>query len=272
MTTQDAPHDTGDLLAAYDSQLRLKIPAHPAPGQKYELFGSLLRVTGQSRGFIETAAELGVEGEALDALVAEHRNFFAARGEAVEWKTRSHDTPRDLPARLVAAGFVAEETETVVIGRSAALAGAEGDALAAGVSIREVSSGADIDRIAALESAVWGEDFSWLAEALTADVASGPDEIVIFLAEAAGLVVSAGWLRLVPGAEFASLWGGSTLEPWRGGGIYRALVATRAARAHERGARYLQVDASDDSRPILESLGFVAVTTTTPYVWSPPAA
>jgi hypothetical protein len=29
------------------------------------------------------------------------------------------------------------------------------------------------------------------------------------------------------------------------------------------------VDASDESRPILERLGFVAVTTTTPFVWSP---
>jgi hypothetical protein len=29
------------------------------------------------------------------------------------------------------------------------------------------------------------------------------------------------------------------------------------------------VDASSDSRPILERLGFIAVTTTTPYVWSP---
>jgi hypothetical protein len=37
----------------------------------------------------------------------------------------------------------------------------------------------------------------------------------------------------------------------------------------QRGARLLQVDASDDSRPILERLGFVAVTTTTPYVWAP---
>ena len=37
------------------------------------------------------------------------------------------------------------------------------------------------------------------------------------------------------------------------------------------GFRYLQVDASDNSRPILERLGFVAVTTTTPYVWSPEA-
>ena len=29
-------------------------------------------------------------------------------------------------------------------------------------------------------------------------------------------------------------------------------------------------DASDDSRPILERLGFVPVTATTPYIWSPP--
>ena len=67
------------------------------------------------------------------------------------------------------------------------------------------------------------------------------------------------------------LWGGATLEEWRGRGIYRALVARRAQVAAENGRRYLETDASDDSRPILERLGFVAVTTTTPYVWSPPA-
>jgi hypothetical protein len=42
--------------------------------------------------------------------------------------------------------------------------------------------------------------------------------------------------------------------------------------AAARGRRYIEVDASDDSRPILERLGFVAVTTTTPYVWSPPGS
>ncbi len=47
--------------------------------------------------------------------------------------------------------------------------------------------------------------------------------------------------------------------------------ATRARLAVARGIRYLQVDASASSRPILERLGFVAVTTTTPYVWSPGA-
>ena len=73
------------------------------------------------------------------------------------------------------------------------------------------------------------------------------------------------------GTEFASLWGGSTLEAYRGRGIYRALVARRAALARDAGSAYLQVDASDMSRPILERLGFVALTTTTPYVFEPVA-
>jgi hypothetical protein len=49
-------------------------------------------------------------------------------------------------------------------------------------------------------------------------------------------------------------------------------VRRRAQLAAERGRRYLQVDASADSQPILERLGFQAVTHTRPYVWSPPTA
>src|SRR5437868_6794294 len=50
----------------------------------------------------------------------------------------------------------------------------------------------------------------------------------------------------------------------------RATVAYRAALAGKRGFGLIEVDASANSLPILERLGFVAVTTTTPYVWSPP--
>jgi GNAT superfamily N-acetyltransferase len=45
-----------------------------------------------------------------------------------------------------------------------------------------------------------------------------------------------------------------TLPAWRRRGIYRALVAHRAKLAAERGRRCIEVDASDDSRPILERL------------------
>jgi GNAT superfamily N-acetyltransferase len=56
---------------------------------------------------------------------------------------------------------------------------------------------------------------------------------------------------------------------WRGCGIYRALVAHRAALAASRGFRYLTVDASPESAPILERLGFTHLATTTPYVFGP---
>jgi hypothetical protein len=51
--------------------------------------------------------------------------------------------------------------------------------------------------------------------------------------------------------------------------VYGAVVRCRARLAVDRGYSYLQVDASDNSRPILERAGFVPVTTTTPYVHTP---
>ncbi len=61
-------------------------------------------------------------------------------------------------------------------------------------------------------------------------------------------------------------WDGGRLA---GKGIYRALVAYRARIAAERGYRYLQVDATDMSAPILRRLGFTELGTTTPYVSRP---
>ena len=48
--------------------------------------------------------------------------------------------------------------------------------------------------------------------------------------------------------------------------MFRAVVAYRAAQAAAAGYRYLQVDASDDSRPILQRLGFERLSTTIPFV------
>jgi hypothetical protein len=49
--------------------------------------------------------------------------------------------------------------------------------------------------------------------------------------------------------------------------VYRALVAYRARIAAELGYRYLRVDASPDSEPILKRLGFAELARTVPYVW-----
>jgi GNAT superfamily N-acetyltransferase len=113
------------------------------------------------------------------------------------------------------------------------------------------------------------EDHSWI-DALADERAADPQGLSIFVAEAGDRTVGDGWVRFPSGTEFATFRGGFTLPAWRRRGIYRALVAHRAKLAAERGRRYIEVDASDESRPILERLGFVAVTSTTPYVWSPP--
>jgi GNAT superfamily N-acetyltransferase len=188
----------------------------------------------------------------------------------VEWKIRGHDEPADLTDRLRAAGFVPEDQETVLIGRTEELAVGE-PVLPEGVTVRRVSGEADLRRIGAMESAIWGIDLTWLATELLGRVTATPDEIAVYVAEAEadGEVISAAWLLFYGDSEFAGLRGGSTVTAWRGKGIYRALIATRAALAAARGVPYLHVDASDDSAPILRRLGFRAITTTTPYVWSP---
>ena len=82
---------------------------------------------------------------------------------------------------------------------------------------------------------------------------------------AGNTAISAARVEFHPDTEFASLWGGGTLRAWRGRGVFRSLVAYRAALASARGFRYLQVDASPESRPILQRLGFVELATTTPF-------
>ncbi|MDH2442753.1 GNAT family N-acetyltransferase [Amnibacterium sp. CER49] len=258
------PEQLRDL---YDQRLRPWVEPDPAPGLVFERFGDLVRVTGRRQGFVETGPDVGLRGAELDAAIAAHRDHFAARGEELEWKTRAHDLPADLPDRLLAAGFEPEHAETVVVGVAADMVDAAAEP--EGVRIRRTADPDDYVRIAAMESAVWGEDWSWLAPDLERETAHDPEHFLVFVAEADGEVVSAAWLANKPGTGFGGLWGGSTLPGWRRRGIYRALVAVRARAALERGVEYLQVDASKDSSPVLERLGFVAVTTTTPYVWRP---
>jgi hypothetical protein len=75
-------------------------------------------------------------------------------------------------------------------------------------------------------------------------------------------------LEIVPGTEFAGVWGGGTVPEWRGRGIYRALTAERAKSALHRGVRYLHSDSTEFSRPILQRSGLLPVTTTTPFIWT----
>jgi predicted metal-dependent phosphoesterase TrpH/GNAT superfamily N-acetyltransferase len=262
--------DVSDLRVAYDTQLRARVP-DPLPDRvQVERDGPVLRWQFPRGGLIAYPDLDGLDGPDLDAFIARQVAHFADLGLRFEWKLHGHDRPADLADRLRAAGFVPEELETVVIARVADVVAPA--LVPAGITLREVTKRADFDRITTFEEKIWGEDHVGLADMFESERAADPSALTIIVAEAGDEVVCAAWIRFERGTDFATLWGGATLPEWRRQGIYRATVAHRANMAAERGFRFLQVDSSPDSRPILERLGFVTVTTTTPFVWTPTMA
>jgi predicted acetyltransferase len=78
---------------------------------------------------------------------------------------------------------------------------------------------------------------------------------------------SAAWVYFPKQSQFASLWGGSTISGFRKQGFYTSLLAVRAQEAKARKRRYLTVDASPMSRPILEKFGFEMIAYSYPCKW-----
>ncbi|MFB7734383.1 GNAT family N-acetyltransferase [Streptomyces sp. NPDC056112] len=253
------------VLALYDRDLREG--ARPdGPGMRVERVGKVVRQVGSEQDW-NGVLWSDLDEASVDAAIAEQTVRYGESGLAFEWKVYGHDRPADLGRRLLAAGFAPEPRETLMVGEIADLhLDAEPPE---GVRLRTVTDEAGVDLLVGVHEQAFGTDGSRLRHRLLARLAAEPDTLVAVVALAGDVPVSAARMELVPGTPFAGLWGGGTAEGWRGRGIYRALVAHRARAAADRGYRYLQVDASSESRPILERLGFVALTTTTPYVYEP---
>lgn len=181
-----------------------------------------------------------------------------------EWKLYGYDRPDDLARRLVAAGLEPQDEEAVVV---AELCELDLDAsLPVGVDVRVAGDAAAVAVWVEVNELAFGESYGGVGRVLLRALEHERPCDVGVIAYAGGEPVSAGRIEFNERSEFASLWGGGTLAAWRGRGIYRATVLGRARLAHERGYRFLQVDALPTSRPILERLGFVQLTTTWPYV------
>jgi hypothetical protein len=69
-----------------------------------------------------------------------------------------------------------------------------------------------------------------------------------------------GWTFFYPNSQFAGLWGGSTVAEYRGLGLYTAVLATRIQEAIQRGYRFVVIDASPMSRPIVAKHSFRLLT------------
>jgi ribosomal protein S18 acetylase RimI-like enzyme len=199
-----------------------------------------------------------------DDVIAEQVKRFADVCDEWEWKHYSYDSPADLPRRLVAAGLTPQPEEALLVADVADLA--LDLPTPTRVVLRPVVAESEVAALVSLHDAVFGVDHTAVGEAIRRGLARHPSTVAAVVAWAGDAPVAAARVEFHYGSDFASLWGGGTLPDWRGRGVFRSMVAHRAAEAAARGFRYLQVDASEDSQPILERLGFVELARTTPFV------
>ena len=264
--------DPAALLEAYDSQLRRDAEL-PSALTKTSMGPLLLATYLGGRGFITYRDLVTEAGPAtpgsIRELVGAALEHYRAQPEItqVEWKSRGHDHAPGLHEALVAAGFVAGETESVMIGDAALLA--LDLQVPDGVSISHITDEADVRRMTDMQAEVFGDDEQEAAahfEQIIHRLRTRTD-MEMWVAQENNEIVSAGRLEPVEGTEFAGIWGGATRPEHRRRGIYRALTAARARSAIEQGKRWINSDSTEFSRPILERAGLVTVTTTTPYEW-----
>ncbi|WP_405684553.1 GNAT family N-acetyltransferase [Streptomyces sp. NBC_01387] len=255
--------DLRAVLAAFDRQMRQDAPPD-GPGGRTERVGGVVRRTGADAADWNAVVWSDLDEDTVDAAIAGQVRHFGALEREFEWKLYAHDRPADLADRLRAAGFTPEPPETLMVADVKDLPTEV--RLPEGVVLRPVTDAAGVELMARAHRAAFGTDGSRIMHQVLAQVTDAPESVAAVVATAGDVPVCAARVEFHPGTDFASLWGGGTDPAWRGRGIYRALVAHRARLAAGRGYRFLQVDASDDSRPILQRLGFAALTTTTPYI------
>ncbi|MFK0042669.1 GNAT family N-acetyltransferase [Streptomyces sp. NPDC090741] len=258
--------ELANVRAAYDREMRRDALPDTA-GARVEHAGAVVRQTAAGPGW-NGVLWSDLDAGTADAEIAAQVAYFAGQGAGeFEWKLYGHDRPADLGDRLRAAGFVPEPAETLMVGRVDELASLPAEP-PEGITLRTVTDEAGVDLMMDVHARAFGTARPAIRHLLLTLLRDEPETLAAVVAMAGHTPVSAARMEMRPGSAFAGLWGGGTLPQWRGRGIYRLLVAHRARIAAARGIRYLQVDASPDSRPILDRLGFATLGTTVPYVWT----
>jgi hypothetical protein len=241
-----------EILELYDHHER-RLAAYPR--YRREETGKVVRMIslGADDGMISYSR---LCSEDADGVIEGELEFFSGLGQRFEWKLYSHDGPADLGERLAAHGFSVGEDEAVMALDLEAIP----DALASKpeFDIRRVSDAGTLRDYAAVNAAVWPDDDGndALIAGMEATLRDEGERMSAYVAYADGSPVCAARVDFPALSPFASLWGGSTLGPYRKRGFYTALLSVRAREAIERGYRFLTIDALPMSRPIAARHGF----------------
>ena len=263
----DSHMNQQQLLEIYDQEQRREVNY---PGVERQVLPQLIRHVDPN-GVMSQVLYTDLDEHNADTVIAEQIAFFA--GQDFEWKYFTHDSPTDLKQRLAAYGFEVGEAEAILM---LDLETAP-ESLFAPVTqdLRQITEPELLAGIMTVQSRVFGNkdtvdenEDNWVARQLAEELATTPDQVSVYAAYADDdVVVSSAWVRFPENNRFASLWGAATLRNYRKRGFYTALLAIRAQEARQRGRRFLTVDASPMSQPILARFGFQWITTSHPCMW-----
>lgn len=249
-----------DLITSHDRQQRIDITYH---GMRREVLPDVVRHVGlEDKWGIVLYSRLNAAN--ADQVIEDQIDYFASLGLNFEWKFYEHDTPVDLRGRLIARGFAPDEPEALMV-----LDIESAPAILLQPIALEVRRITDPDQIPSLMKAltqVWGSVNDWLDQRLMTDLVQDPDHLSVYGGYVNDQPVSAAWIDFHD-TQFAGLWGGTTLEEFRGRGFYTSLLAIRLQEAKSRGIRFLVLDASPMSRAIVEKYDFQFVEYTQPHKW-----
>jgi hypothetical protein len=200
-----------------------------------------------------------------DAAIQSQIDTFRELNSDFEWIYYSYDLPSDLPKRLLSFGFTAKEPLALMVANIDDL---PAEYWTSDVSIvQRITTPEGVDEIMQMQSEVWDDDLSGFARGLKNGLEHQPADLSVFAVWQDGRVVSAAWTHFLSSTSFATLSGGSTLKAFRHRGFYSALLAVRAREARQRGFRFLLVNASPDSQPILKKHGFRCLAYSTAFRW-----
>ncbi len=118
------PHTDAETRDLFDRERREH--ARPdGPGVRVERAGPVVRQVGGPDDWNGVVwSDPGLDAAGADAAIAAQIEHCTALGlPDFEWKLYDHDSPADLGERLRAAGFVAEEPETLLVAHAEPLAG-----------------------------------------------------------------------------------------------------------------------------------------------------
>lgn len=248
-----------DLVAVrelFDRTLRADRP--PADGVDRTWFDGVLRTT---RGAVHGIGWWDFGPDRTAAIVAREAAHLRSVGGELWWPVYCHDRPEGLDRALADAGF--EDLfglETFLTIEASAAAKLERPPE---VDVRRVRTEAELAGYAGVLRKAFGEE-DWTTDDFYLPRLHDP-ALVLLVAYADGEPAATGRLETPKGTPFAALGDGGVVPRYRGSGLYRAIVADRAAEAVRRAARYLHVNAWETSRPILERIGFEPLTTR--HVW-----